>query len=289
MHPLRRYSGFDHRVSSHIVSRLCISNRPNSLFEIGPLMTASNALTHLKLTEKHRIACQQLLDWLPTISEPKSVVFAGSIIAGTAGPSSDLDVVVLHSSGWRRRVQRWFNGTPVEVFFNSEEWLRHSIVEGADQATPVMAHMIATGKIIFDTDGLMENIADASKELLKRGPCWSAEKLLYTRYAVASAVDDALDMSDKPGPIFWQLQALAVNGLVNYAFLKRNMYPPRPKLQLSALACIEPEATDSLCSAITDETISTAAHSLKDASHKILGVTGFFEWDSGQDDSRPSN
>jgi hypothetical protein len=249
-------------------------------------MSMPDGLGGLRLSPKHRAAAQQLLAWLPTVCAPVGVVFAGSIVAGTAGPSSDLDVVVLHDAHWRQRIQRRFADTPAEIFVNSEQWLRFSMQEGATNAAPVMAHMMATGTVVMDRAGRMAALAEAAQQMLARGPGWSAQRLLADRYAAVCAVEDALDLSGVDTPDFRQLQALAVAAVARHAFLRRNMFPPRLKVQLSRLACIEPALGRWLSSALGG-TPAEASKALEQAALAVLGSAQFFEWDSGQDDSAP--
>jgi hypothetical protein len=250
-------------------------------------MSVPDVLGDLRLSNKHHAAACQLLAWLPTVCAPVGVTFAGSIVAGTSGPSSDLDVVVLHDANWRRRIQRRFGDTPAEIFINSEEWLRFSIQEGATSASPVMAHMMATGKVVMDSGGRMAALAEESQEILARGPGWSAQQLLAARYAAVCAVEDALDLSGVDSPDFRHLQSLAVGAVARHAFLQRNMFPPRLKVQLSMLARIDPEVAKLLSMALGG-TPAEASRALERAALAVLGSSNFFEWDSGHDGSTPS-
>ncbi len=42
--------------------------------------------------------------------DPLGIVASGTIVRGSPGPSSDLDLYVIHAAPWRQRVQRRFNG-----------------------------------------------------------------------------------------------------------------------------------------------------------------------------------
>jgi predicted nucleotidyltransferase len=85
-------------------------------------MLSTFDLQALQISAGHLEALQQVLCWVPKVVEPLGLVVTGSIVRGNPDPHSDLDIVVLHQHPWRRRVQRWFNGTPTELFFNSEAW-----------------------------------------------------------------------------------------------------------------------------------------------------------------------
>jgi len=179
---------------------------------------------------------QQALDWLPSVAIPVGVVVTGSIIRGNPGSSSDLDIVVLLNEPWRRRVQRLFNGTPAEVFFNSPEWLRHCIRDEAARGRPVMAHMLTTGVLVRDTDGRMANVIQTATEVLARGPCLSDEALLRGRYAAVCQLEDAMDFADANTPDAHQSRASAVAAITAHAYLQANRFLPRPKERLCACA-----------------------------------------------------
>ena len=149
---------------------------------------------------RHQHALRQALEWLPTVAQSLGVVASGSIVRGNPHAASDLDIVILHGAAWRRRVQRWFNETPTELFFNSEAWLRSVIEREAAQGRPVMAHMLATGMLLQDTGGRMAAIVDHARAVLERGPCLGADALLRDRYAAATLVEDALDFAAAPMP-----------------------------------------------------------------------------------------
>jgi hypothetical protein len=249
-------------------------------------MTASNRIVNLELQDKHRDAMQQALDWLRGVAQPLGVVVSGSIIRGNPGPASDLDIVVLQKEQGRRRIQRWFNGTPVELFFNSEEWLQHCIREEAAQGRPVMAHMLATGRVVLDTDAHMARVVETAREVLGRGPNLSADALIRDRYRAACQVEDTLDFDGTDTPDGRRLLAVAVDAIVSHFYLRQNRFLPRPKERLAILATIEPEVARLLTLALT-QAPALAINTLKQASEVVLGTSGFFEWDSGQDSLAP--
>jgi hypothetical protein len=249
-------------------------------------MSASIAIAELELRGNHRIALQQALESLTNIAEPVGIVVSGSIIRGNPGPSSDLDIVVLHDQPWRRRVQRLFNGTPTELFFNTQEWLEHDIHDQAAHARPVMAHMLATGILVKDSENRMAGLIRAAQEVLAQGPGLKPAVLLRERYLAACLVEDALDFEGKDTADARQLLALAVDALAKQAYIQANRHLPRLKERLELLATFAPDLAQLLSRALR-EAPADAMGALRLASERALGVSGFFEWDSGPDDSAP--
>lgn len=238
------------------------------------------------LSDQHRVALDAALAWLPEVVAPTAIVATGSIMRGDPHAASDLDLVVLHDASWRRRVQRWFNGTPVEIFINSEAWLRHCIDSEAAKGRPVMAHMLATGELVRADDGRMAELQAHATAVLARGPNLGPDALLRDRYAAATLVEDALDMEDGASPDAQRLRALAVDALLRHEFLRQNRFLPRQKERFSALQTVDRALAHLLASAM-HEPAQHACAALRESAERILGTVGFFEWDSGPDASTP--
>jgi len=249
-------------------------------------MTGQTGIDALALEDRHRSALEQALAWLPEVVPPVGVLVSGSIVRGNPHPASDLDLVVLHDAPWRRRVQRWFNGTPVEIFFNSEAWLRHSLSKEITQGRPVMAHMLATGATLLDTEDRLAILRKEALAILERGPGFSPDALLRDRYAAATQVEDALDFGGEDSADARQVRARAVAALVRHAFLIRNQFLPRPKERIQVLAQSQPELARLLSSAL-QLPHSEALAALRQASESLIGGVGFFEWDSGPETNLP--
>ncbi|TAA12405.1 hypothetical protein EA658_10180 [Pseudoxanthomonas winnipegensis] len=239
------------------------------------------------LQPRHRQALVELLAWVPQIVAPAGVVVSGSIVRGNPGPSSDLDVVILHDGAWRRRVQRRFNGVPAELFFNSHAWLLHAIHSEADAGRPVMAHMLATGVLLADPRGAMADLQRLASERLQRGPGPDEQALTRKRYAAATLVEDALDFIAEPDVAdAAQARALAVEALVAYHSLQQGQFLPRLKERVALLSQADPALAALLRQALTGSG-EQASDALRAAADRILGVSGFFEWDSGIDPTPP--
>ena len=73
-----------------------------------------------------------------------------------------------------------------------------------------------------------------------------------------------------------------------HAYLRKNRFLPRRKERLALLPSIEPEVARLLSLALIQAPADGLVH-LQEASERVLGTSGFFEWDSGQDNSDPPN
>lgn len=240
------------------------------------------------LQEKHRVALTQALQFAPGVLPVAGSVVAGSIVRGNPDPASDLDLVLLHQGEGRRRVQKVFNGVPVEMFFNPSGGLERLIQEESLRGRPVMAHMLATGVLLSDdSQGSMAALCRLARDTLRKGAALPEGTLLRLRYAAASRVEDALDFGAVDSPDALRLRAIAVEALLEYAFLQKNQFLPRPKERLKVFSMGEPRLAGGLALALSAPSAAVCQSALRNAAQQILGTVGFFEWDSGADCTAP--
>jgi predicted nucleotidyltransferase len=127
-----------------------------------------------------------------------AAVLGGSAGAGTATPTSDLDLCVLYERPTVNYVDSLeFEGRFVEVFVydhpSIEPWLAKEIAE----RRPVLHSMWATGILLVD-DGTGSAMAERARRVLADGPAPLGEfEQRHRRYALSSAVDD---LRDRPEP-----------------------------------------------------------------------------------------
>jgi len=93
-----------------------------------------------------RIAADELVAYVRATYAPIGIVIAGSLVRGEGGPTSDLDVFVVHAEPWRLRDQRVFAGVPAELFVNPAAQVRRYFASEHERARPCTAHMFATGE-----------------------------------------------------------------------------------------------------------------------------------------------
>lgn len=242
----------------------------------------------LALSPRHRAALLEAWDWIEETLRPQGVLVTGSIVRGEAHAGSDLDLVVLWPRPGRRRMQRWFAGVPAEVFANSAAWLAHSTATEARNGRPVMAHMLATGVVLHDGDGLLANLVANAARLLREGLQMPTPELERRRYFAACAVEDALDLAPDNGGDARLLGDRAVEAMLEYAFLARGNFLPRAKVRLAALREVDPGAADALLAVLDATDPGVRAQRLREAGERILAASGFFVWDSDDEPAEPA-
>ena len=206
---------------------------------------------------------------------PIGIVVAGSIVRGEAGPTSDLDVFVVHGEPWRLREQRRFAGVPTELFVNPAAQVRRYFATEHARARPCTAHMFASGEPIEPIDPVIVELVREAREWLARPVERTGAELEQLRYGAVDALDDARDTTDPATARL--LLADVVQHVVEYAFVSRGLFVPRRKDVVAKLAAIDADAADLVHRWAAERLGLTTVEAL--AKH-VLGVDTFFEWSS---------
>jgi len=214
--------------------------------------------------------------------QPLGIVVSGSIVRGEAGPTSDLDVFVVHDEPWRVREQRWFAGVPTELFVNPAARVRQSFASEHAEGHPSSAHMLATGEVLGTPHPVVE-------ELVREASAWLARPLTFTdgqlaaqRYGAVDRIDDARDVIAGDPVTAHLLLGSAVSAIISYAFLARGMFQPRRKHAIVALAALDPYA-GALVRRWAAQSGAEALATVEALARHVLGVDGFFAWTSDRD------
>jgi len=144
-----------------------------------------------RLDEPYVKALEEAVDFIRHALRPTGIIVCGSVISGTPDPTSDLDFAVIHTNPWRQRLQRRFNGVSAEIFVNSRGRLSRAFADEVASARPIMLHMIATGRIVFDPASTMGELQEMAQGMLDVGPSPAAEPLILARSMIATAFEDA--------------------------------------------------------------------------------------------------
>ena len=213
---------------------------------------------------------------------PRGIVVAGSIVRGEAGPTSDLDVVVIHDEPWRLREQRRFAGIPAEIFVNPPAQIRRYFAHEHDEGRPCTAHMLATGEALPPVDPIVDELVAEARAWLARPLAIDAAALDGPRYAAVDLLDDARDVIDRDPAAAALLLGDAVCRIVEQVFWQRARFQPRRKRAVAELAALDPAAAALVrrWAAASGRDALAAAEAL--ARH-VLGVDTFFAWSTPRD------
>jgi predicted nucleotidyltransferase len=213
--------------------------------------------------------------------EPFGVIVTGSIIRGNPDPSSDFDILVLHAHSWRRRVQRFFEGVPAEIFVNSPAWIERYLAEEAVDGRPIFAHMLTTGAVVFSSSAKTGEIIEMARASLEKGANFSSFALQQRRYSAACLFEDAFDMAERDEVAATLILGRAIEAAVGYWFASRQRFSVRSKEQLDVLRKEAPETGKMIEQALLGSSMELRVEAAHRLAQTVIGHAGFFEWDSG--------
>jgi hypothetical protein len=120
---------------------------------------------------------------------------AGSIMRGMGTPSSDIDLVVLHSAlPHAHRESVVFEGVPLEVLVHDEGTLRWFLEADVKAGRPVLIRMVMEGSPIGPRPQRADALRREAEALLVKGPPQlDQEALDRLRYVISSMLTDLAD------------------------------------------------------------------------------------------------
>jgi hypothetical protein len=233
------------------------------------------------LSEPFATALRQAVGFIFQEVEPVGVLAAGTIIRGRPHRSSDLDLYIVHVAPYRRRIQRFFNGVPAEIFINPPSAIRTYFAEEDRDGRRLTAHMLATGVVVFQADPVVTALrAEAGRWLAKETPLSEFERL-HTRYAIASRLEDAFDVLGSDDATAAMLLNESVMAMLEYLCRAERGQIPRQKDLLTQVRNLHPAVGARAAEFFQTSQVHERARIATDIADETIGTRGFFEWDSG--------
>lgn len=154
---------------------------------------------------------------------------AGSIMRGQGTTSSDIDLVVVFDhidAAWRESFVQ--EGVPVEAFAHDPSTLAWFMDEDARHGHPVLAHMVAEGRPVGDSDALAQHLKQDATERMRKGPGPLADaRSKELRYIITDLVDDL--RGDRTAPEILAIAASLYQPLADLALLGRGAWSGKGK------------------------------------------------------------
>ncbi|GAA2841189.1 nucleotidyltransferase-like protein [Aminobacter aminovorans] len=148
---------------------------------------------------------------------------AGSIMRGQGTTSSDIDLVVVFDhidAAWRESFVQ--ESVPVEAFAHDPSTLAWFMDEDARHGHPVLAHMVAEGRPVGDSDALAQHLKQDATERMRKGPGPLADaRSKELRYIITDLVDDL--RGDRTAPEILAIAASLYQPLADLALLGRGV------------------------------------------------------------------
>jgi predicted nucleotidyltransferase len=130
--------------------------------------------------------------------EARAAWLSGSVVAGTATPTSDLDITILLPgplAPFRESLE--YDGWPVELFVHSRESVAHWIEKDLERRRPTLARLISSGVVLLDVDGAGSALAEECAAVAAAGPApLSDADRDSMRYGLTDLLDDLSDCTE---------------------------------------------------------------------------------------------
>jgi len=195
----------------------------------------------------HRTALEALAADLRTEFDDRFVglVIGGSVGAGTASPSSDIDAFVLVDVPWRQRRRRTVAGVAVDLFLDPPEQVMRAIVR---ERAAVLIENYAAGWIAYDPMGRAQALCAQARPRFARGrrPLNPAERFTSRLRCddLIASLARALDEHDPLAADY--ASALLASAAVEIYYLVRGRWDPPPKRRMGELERTDPAFADAL-------------------------------------------
>ena len=234
------------------------------------------------LPPRYDTALREAVSFVLREFQPLGIIATGTIIRGAAHATSDLDIVVIREGRFRRRIQRWFGDVPAEIFVNPPSQIRAYFAEEHRDAEPLTAHMVATGFVIYNASGVVDDLRSEAQAWLDTLNPPSHAEIVRARYGAATRFEDALDVASTDEATATMLFTLSVTSMVELYCRIHLGHVPRRKDLLAAV-----DANDETLGQVVRAFFSATSFRdrrllAEDLADVLVGTRGFFEWDSGE-------
>ncbi|MFQ5576028.1 MAG: hypothetical protein ACE5G8_03465, partial [Anaerolineae bacterium] len=188
------------------------------------------------LPARYRLALQEAVRFIARRFDPLGILVCGSVIQQHPDRASDLDIHVIHALPVRQRIQKFFNRVPAEIFVNPPAAIERYFEAEKERGRPCTAHMFSTGFVVLNRHPSVTQLRRRARRALKTPPNPSAARLTELRYAAADRYENALDIAEANPAGASLILTLAVYQMLHFCFWKSNLYLPRDKDLLPAVA-----------------------------------------------------
>jgi hypothetical protein len=137
------------------------------------------------MSEKYERVVEKFMESWSHMKETEAVIICGSYVTGRPSKHSDIDLQIILSDkiNWRERGNKIIDGMLIEYFCNPKKQIKKYFVKEFNGRLQHTAHMIFTGKILFDKNGLGKKLKiEAGKYLSRKYSRADKDKIEQMKY-----------------------------------------------------------------------------------------------------------
>ena len=239
-----------------------------------------------ELPEKYDLALRRAIEYILGRYRVSGIVASGTILRGNPGPSSDLDIYVIHAEHFRQRVQKFFNNIPAEIFVNPPQAIEGYFREEQAERRPMTAHMLATGYVILDLDPVVDALRAKAIELLSQPP-GAPKELVMPRYMAALLLEDAMDVAQTDPATAQMILSQAVSEMLKFPFIQSGQFIPRTKSLLAELEKFDAETARLAYRFFEAGEFKSRLEIAGKIADRTIQARGFFEWEMNPEEILP--
>lgn len=148
-------------------------------------------------------ALDEFLDEWKDMDEVAGALVCGSFVTGNPSSHSDIDlhIVLVDGTDWRERGNRIVKGFLIEYFANPPAQIREYFEDDGASDRRMAAVQFTTGRIIFDKDGVVQQLRDEAQGWMDRpfqSP--SAASVELSKYSLWDGLDNLQDAFEQRSP-----------------------------------------------------------------------------------------
>lgn len=181
--------------------------------------------------KKYLEAEKQVVEYIKNnFTNVLAIIVGGSVIRGEGDFSSDLDIYVIHSNTFRKRVYKFFNGVPCDLFINNLSHIENYFESEHKKNRPVTADIISTGKVVFGKNNpLIDELVKKSILIAEKPYLLSLEELELKKIELLTYLEDVNDVLEVAPNISKYLMHEILSKSVALFFLVEKLPLPRIK------------------------------------------------------------
>lgn len=240
-----------------------------------------------KLPAKYDTALRDAVSFVLGSFKAVGIFASGTIVRGNPDATSDIDLWVIHLEPNRQRIQKFFNSVPVEIFVNPPWAILNYFSQDQANARPISAHMMATGHVVLATDPIVTELRQKAQWLLTQPPDLSEEAIQRARYAAATRFEDATDIGLRNPIAASLLLSQSLMEMMRFAFMNARRFIPRDKDLLEEFKLLAHDSAAEVQKFFQTSDYDERLRLATKIADEILGVRGFFEWNSSVEVKEP--